>query len=145
MQDLPHHYSVSAEAESEGNICLKGENLPQLISAGPAEFGGPGDQWSPEHLLVASVADCFILTFRAIARASRLEWTSLEASAEGVLDKVGRGMEFTAFTVRASLALPAGGDVDKARKMLEKSEANCLVTNSMKAPCHLEAEITTAD
>ncbi len=144
MQDFPHLYRVDASAEAEGVITLQDEDLPQIVSASPAQFGGPGDQWSPEHLLVASVADCFILTFRAIARASRLEWTSLEASAEGVLDKVERGMQFTAFTVRASLVLPAGGDVDKARKMLEKSEANCLVTNSMKAPCHLEAEVTTA-
>ena len=52
MQDLPHHYLVNAEAEAEGNIALKSDNMPQLVSAPPAEFGGPGDQWSPEHLLV---------------------------------------------------------------------------------------------
>ncbi len=141
MQDLPHHYSVTAEAESEGTVCLRGENLPQLISAGPAEFGGPGDQWSPEHLLVASVTDCFILTFRAIATASRLEWVSLQVSGEGVLDKVERAMQFTGFSLKATLTLPEGADEDKARRMLEKSEANCLVTNSLKASCHLEADI----
>jgi len=47
MQDLPHHYHVNANAEAQGNIVLKTDNLPQLISAPPAEFGGPGDQWSP--------------------------------------------------------------------------------------------------
>ena len=80
MQDLPHHYHVNASAEAEGNIALKAEDLPQLVTAPPAEFGGPGDQWSPETLLVGAVADCFILTFRAIARASKLEWTRLELS-----------------------------------------------------------------
>lgn len=142
MQDFPHHYLVTAEAEAEGAVGLKGENLPLLVSASPAEFGGPGDQWSPEHLLVASVVDCFVLTFRAIARASRLEWVSLQVSAEGVLDRVDRVMLFTEFTVRATLALPAGGDTDKARRLLEKAETGCLVTNSLKAPCHLEASVT---
>ena len=75
MQDLPHRYNVSASAEAEGNIVLQAENLPQLVSAPPAQFGGPGDQWSPEDLLVASIADCFILTFRAVARASKLDWS----------------------------------------------------------------------
>jgi len=144
MQDLPHYYHVNASAEAEGNIALKAENLPQLVSAPPAEFGGPGDQWSPETLLVGAVADCFILTFRAIARASKLEWTNLECSAEGLLERVERVTRFTAFTVRASLTVPAGTDAEKARKLLEKSEDVCLVTRSLLAESHLEAEVIVA-
>ena len=144
MQDLPHHYHVNASAEAEGNITLKAEDLPQVVTAAPAEFGGPGDQWSPETLLVGAVVDCFILTFRAIARASKLEWTNLECSAEGVLDRVERVTRFTAFTVRATLTVPAGSDPDKARRLLEKAEGSCLVTRSMLAETHLEAEVIVA-
>lgn len=144
MQDLPHHYHVNASAEAEGNITLKAEDLPRIVTAPPAEFGGPGDQWSPETLLVGAVADCFILTFRAIARASKLEWTNLECSAEGVLDRVERVTRFTAFTVRATLTVPAGSDADKARRLLEKAEGACLVTRSMLAETHLEAEVIVA-
>jgi peroxiredoxin-like protein len=141
MQDLPHHYQVFANAEVDGNIALKADDLPQLISAPPAEFGGPGDQWSPEHLLVASVADCFILTFRAVARASKLEWSEIESSAVGTLDRVDRVTRFTSFTVSATLTVPAGTDIDKARRLLEKSEAACLITNSLSAETHLEADV----
>ncbi len=144
MQDLPHHYHVNASAEAEGNITLKAEDLPRIVTAAPAEFGGPGDQWSPETLLVGAVADCFILTFRAIARASKLEWTNLECSAEGVLDRVERVTRFTAFTVRATLTVPAGSDPDKARRLLEKAEGSCLITRSMLAETHLEAEVIVA-
>lgn len=144
MQEFPHHYLVSANAETEGNVALKTDNMPQIISAPPAEFGGPGDQWSPEHLLVASVADCFILTFRAIARASKLEWVGLEVNAEGVLDRIDRVTQFTGFTVRASLTVPAGTDEAKAQRLLEKAEGACLVTASLKATCHLEADIIAA-
>ena len=77
MQDLPHHYQVNASAEVDGNVVLKADDLPQIITAPPAEFGGPGDQWSPETLLVGAVANCFVLTFRAIARASKLDWSNL--------------------------------------------------------------------
>ena len=143
MQDLPHRYEVTAASDPDENIIIRGENLPQLVSAPPAEFGGPGDQWSPEHLLVASVADCFILTFRAIARASKMEWTDLECTAEGVLDRVERVTKFTGFTVSATLRVPAGTDSDKARRLLEKAEGACLITNSLSAETHLEAEIIT--
>ena len=144
MQEFPHHYLVSANAETEGNVVLKTDDMPQIISAPPAEFGGPGDQWSPEHLLVASVADCFILTFRAIARASKLEWVGLEVNAEGVLDRIDRVTQFTGFTVRASLTVPAGTDEAKAQRLLEKAEGACLVTASLKATCYLEADIIAA-
>ena len=145
MQDLPHHYHVSASAEADGNVTLKADDLPQIVTAPPAEFGGPGDQWSPETLLVGAIADCFVLTFRAIASASKLEWIRLECSAEGVLERVERVTRFTAVTVRATLTIPAGTDSEKAERLLEKSEEACLVTRSMLAESHLEAEIIVAD
>ena len=141
MQGLPHQYHISANAEAEGNVILKADNLPQLVSAPPAQFGGPGDQWSPEHLLVASVADCFILTFRAVAQASKFAWCTLEASAEGVLDRVDRVTRFTTFTVSATLTVPADTDIAKARQLLEKAKGACLVTNSLSAETHLETDI----
>ena len=144
MQDLPHRYTADAEANPDENVIIRSENLPQLVSAPPAEFGGPGNQWSPEHLLAASVADCFILTFRAIASASKLEWSKLETSAEGVLDRVDRVMRFTEFTVTATLTLPEGTDRGKAQRLLEKSEAACMITNSLNADVHLKTEILIA-
>ncbi|MEM1113182.1 MAG: OsmC family protein [Pseudomonadota bacterium] len=141
MQEFPHHYTIQASAEAEGTVSLKGESLPQLVSAPPAEFGGPGDQWSPEHLLVAAVGDCFVLTFRAIAAASKLEWRSLEVAVDGKLDRVERVMKFTHFKVTASLKLAEGGDTDRAERLLQRAEAGCLITNSLEASVELEADV----
>ena len=145
MQELPHHYRVNASAEADGNVTIKADDLPEIVTAPPAEFGGPGDQWSPETLLVGAIADCFVLTFRAIASASKLEWSALECSAEGVLERVERVTRLTAVTVRARLTVPAGTDSDKAQRLLQKSEDACLVTRSMLAESHLEAEVIVED
>ena len=144
MQDLPHQYRVSADAKSSGNVTLASNGVPDLASAPPAEFGGPGDQWSPESLLVAAVADCFILSFRAIARASRLEWDALCCSVDGTLDRVDRVTQFTGFKVSATLHVPTGTDEEKARRLLEKAEHVCLITNSLKAESHLETTVDVA-
>lgn len=141
MQALPHHYPVTATAQSESIVTLEAEGLPALASAPPAQFGGPGDQWSPEDLLVASVADCFILTFRAIAKASKLDWIDLSCKAEGTLDRVERVTRFTAFKVTATLTVPAGTDTGRAGKLLEKAESACLITRSLEADTHLESEV----
>lgn len=141
MQDLPHHYVVSAGAQATGNVMLSSSGVADLASAPPAEFGGPGDQWSPESLLVASVADCFILSFRAIARASRLEWSALTCEVEGTLDRIDKVTQFTKFDVVATLDVAPGTDESKAKRLLEKAEHACLITNSLKADSHLEATV----
>jgi peroxiredoxin-like protein len=112
-----------------------------MATAPPSDFDGPGDAWSPEHLLLAAVETCFLFTLRAVAQASRIEFTSLELSAEGTVDRQDGGMRFTEIVLRPRLRLPAGADDDKARRAMEKSEKGCLVTTSLSVPVRLEPEI----
>lgn len=141
MQEFPHRYSVAAVGGLDGDVALQSDRLPTLSSAAPSEFGGPGDRWSPETLLVGAHADCFILTFRAVARASKLPWVSLRCEVEGTLDRVERVLQFTGFRVRASLRVPPGTDLDQARRLLARAEQSCLISNSLKGASELEAEV----
>lgn len=141
MQDLPHRYRVTAAGPVDGDVTITGLGLPQLATAAPAEFGGPGDRWSPETMLVGSVANCFILTFRAVARAMKLPWESLTCDVEGTLDRVERATQFTAFTIHATLTVLPGSDVGLARRALEKAERACLITSSLKSAVHLESKV----
>lgn len=144
MRPLPHHYAASASSDAEGSVCLASGELPVLRSAPPKQFDGPGDQWSPEELFLAAVGDCFVLTFRAIARASSLSWKHLDASVEGLLERVERTTRFTQITVHAELTLnDSVSDGDKAHRMLEKAERTCLVANSLAVPVELEARVVS--
>jgi len=144
MQDLPHHYHVSASAEPDGNVSLQADDAPQLVSAPSAEFGGPGDQWSPEMLLVGAVVDGFILSFRAIARSSNFEWNGLECSAIGVVARGDGATRFTEFNIEASLTVPEGGSDEDARRLLEKARDASLIRNSLNGEFHLGTDITVA-
>ena len=141
MHELPHRYAVQATARTDGEVRLSAAGLPPLASAAPREFEGPGDRWSPETLLVAAVADCFVLSFRAVARASKLDWASLDCDAEGVLDRAEGKLRFTALNLRARLVVPRGSDAERARRLIEKAERSCLVSSSLLAPVHLEASV----
>ncbi len=141
MQGYPHKYITSASGESEGNVVVSGEGLPDLDTQSPPQFGGPEGIWSPESMLSASVANCFILTFRAIARASKFEWTSLECSVEGVLERPERTTFFTAFNIHAVLHMPNAAKMEMAQRLLEKSEAICLITASLKSEITLTTDI----
>jgi organic hydroperoxide reductase OsmC/OhrA len=118
MFPYPHTYFASAVAATTGPVAVESPQLPSLESASPPEFDGPGGMWSPETLLCASLADCFILTFRAVSRAAHLEWLSLECRVQGVLERVERLPQFTSFATIAKLSVPIGVDVEKGGLIL---------------------------
>jgi organic hydroperoxide reductase OsmC/OhrA len=72
---------------ASGTVLVTAGDLPDIATAPPPEFDGPSGIWSPETLLIASIADCFILTFRGVARAAHFEWEKLEAHVEGTLER----------------------------------------------------------
>jgi organic hydroperoxide reductase OsmC/OhrA len=132
---------VSASGQPSGLVGVGSPGLAELPTAPPPQFDGPGGQWSPETLLCAAVADCFILTFRALARATRLEWLQLECRVEGTLERVERVAQFTRFATFATLTIAATTDAEQARKLLGQAEHSCLVSNSLRGERTLEARL----
>jgi organic hydroperoxide reductase OsmC/OhrA len=141
MHPYPHLYSVEASARPEGDVPVTSAGLPALSTAPPAEFDGPGDRWSPETLLVAAVADCFLLSFRGVARANKFAWDSLECAVEGKLDRIEGRTHFTHIVVRATLRAPAGTDEAKAVQLMQRAEHVCLISNSLVAARSVEAQV----
>jgi peroxiredoxin-like protein len=142
MKPLPHRYAVRIAGGPAGHATLASSGVPDLATAAPADFGGPGDAWSPEQLLIAAVEACFLLTFRAIAQASRIEYTSLGVEGEGIVDRVNGAMRFTEIVLRPRVGLPAGADPTRVRRALEKAEKTCLVSASLSTPIRLEPEVS---
>lgn len=145
MHDFPHRYRVDADASEKGTVSVHSEGLQSLATTSPPQFDGPQGYWSPETLLIASVANCFILTFRAVARASRFEWISLGCSVDGVLDRVDRKTRFTEYHVKAVLHVPPGSNTEKARKLLDKANTGCLITNSLNGTETVDAKVVVVD
>jgi organic hydroperoxide reductase OsmC/OhrA len=141
MQPYPHLYTVSASGTATGVVPINATELPVLNTAPPREFDGPGDQWSPESMLCAAIASCFILTFRAVARASKLEWSQLTCNVAGTLERVEDESRFTQFVTQAKLTVAKGIDAAKARRAMEKAEHGCLVSNTLRAARVLELEV----
>jgi len=142
MQSFPHTYVASATGSTTGQLTVTGDGLPDLSTAPPAEFDGPGDQWSPETLLMSSLASCFILSFRAVAAASKFKWISIDCQSSGVLDRVEKVTRFTVVTHHVGLLVNNEADAELAEKLLHKAESICLISKSLAAEVHLEIDIT---
>jgi organic hydroperoxide reductase OsmC/OhrA len=88
----------------------------------PIDYDGPGDAWSPEHLLLAAVETCFLFTLRAVATASKIEFVTLDLASQGTVDRQDGVTRFTEIVLRPRLTVPAGTDRERVLWVLQKSE-----------------------
>jgi len=143
---LPYYYETEVEWTEEKMGELEAPGLAALQVASPPEFQGHEGMWTPEHYFVASVNSCFMTTFLAIAQMSKLEFVSFDSKATGKLDKVeGVGYQMTEIVLRPKLVIRYSKDLEKAHRLIEKAEKNCLISNSIKTQVKLEPEFVKAE
>ena len=143
-EPYPHRYTAEASGGFSGAVVVKTPGAAPFSSTPARQFGGPGDAWSPEALLVAALVDCFVFTFRAVSGAALFGWQQLECRAEGLLEKRERVAQFTRMSLQAHLTLAPGADAARARRLLRQADRACLIANSLKAERSLEIHIAHA-
>jgi len=122
-----------------GTITSQGK--PIIEVATPPEFKGHPGIWSPEDLFVASANICLMTTFLSFAERNGLQFSGYESEAEGSLDMVDGKFMFTSITLRPKITLKSQEDIDKAKELLTKAEAHCLISNSMKCRVIIEPSV----
>jgi organic hydroperoxide reductase OsmC/OhrA len=139
---LRNQRGVDRRAQGE----LASPGLEALQVASPPEFQGHEGMWTPEHYFVASVNSCFMTTFLAIAQMSKLEVVNFDSKAVGKLDKVeGAGYQMTEIVITPRLVIRYTKDLERARRILEKAEKNCLISNSIRSIVKLEPQEVRAE
>jgi len=141
--DTAHFYEVRLNWENGRKGLMTSPVLDTPIEvATPPEFpkGVPG-VWSPEHLLVAAVDSCLMTTFLAIAENSRLEFENFESQALGKLEKIEGKSLISEILLTPRITIAREVDREKALKVLQKSEAACLISNSVRARIEVRPEI----
>lgn len=141
MKPLPHHYAVRLTGGPVGYATTTLDGAPPLLSAPPPEFDGPGDAWSPEHLLLSSLATCYLFTLRAVAASSRVDFTDVDLAVEGTVDRAEGAMRFTEIVLRPHVRLAGGADGARALRVLDKAERGCLVSASLATRIRVESRI----
>lgn len=142
MLDQVHQYETSVQWAEARRGALDAPARPTVAIGAPPEFGGTADVWSPEHLCVAAVNACVMLTFLTIASNSKVAVRSYAATATGTLEKVdGRSFEITRIDVRPRVAIGADVDPAKLERLLQMAERNCYVSNSLKGTVSIQPEI----
>jgi peroxiredoxin-like protein len=130
----PHYFNVNLSWISDRKGELSSPELDDVIVvATPPSFPKGIDRiWSPEHLLTAAVNSCFMTTFLAVAENSKLEFELFDCKAKGKLEQVEGKFLMTEVILEPMLDITKEVDKVRAERILQKSEAACLISNSIK-------------
>jgi len=141
-----HHYNVNLSWQAERRGLLHSSELTSVLEvATPPPFPkGVENIWSPEHLFTAAVSSCLMTTFLAVAENSKLEFESFSCKASGKLEQVEGKYRMTEILLEPQVVLLREEDKGKAERVLQKSEAACLISNSIKSTVIMTPEILIA-
>ena len=131
--------TVSWTEEKKGILCSSGK--PTIKVSTPPEFKGHEGMWTPEELFVASVNICIKTTFLHYAETNNFKFLSYESAAEGILERVQNQFMFSEIKVRPKIVVTLASQVEKAKELIELSEKNCLISNSIKSNIEVIPEI----
>ena len=138
----PHFYNVDVTWKQDRRGLLSSPELSNSAKADtngievatPPEFpkGIPGI-WSPEHLFTAAVSSCLMTTFLSIAENSKLEFTHFECRSKGKLEQVDGKFMMSEIILEPFVTIVNENDREKAERILNKAEAACLISNSIRS------------
>lgn len=138
-----HFYDVSVEWTNDRKGTMTSVVLETGIEvATPPQFPkGIEGVWSPEHLFVAAINSCLMTTFLAIAENSKLSFTSFNSKAVGKLEQVEGKYLMTEVVLMPVVTVSTEAEKERALRVLQKSEAACLISNSVKSKITLETKV----
>lgn len=138
-----HFYNVDINWKSGRTGEMTSPELTNTVEiATPPQFpNGVEGIWSPEHLFTAAVASCLMTTFLAIAENSKLEFTDFQCGSKGKLEQVEGKFLMTEVILEPKVTIANEADREKAERVLHKSEAACLISNSVKSKVTMNIEI----
>lgn len=135
MTPFPHRYTVTLS-----NKQLLAPPREPIALGPPPQFGGSDRVWSPEELLVGATLECLWTTFAAYAKRDGLSVADWSGTGVAILDRGSPVPVFTSITLAVELVV-SPGDEERARKLLRKAEAGCIVSNALNVPVALEISV----
>jgi organic hydroperoxide reductase OsmC/OhrA len=139
-------FRIDASPLRDGRVRLTSDGKAPLEAALAAEFrGGTPGMWSPEDLLVASVASCYVVALKNIAAHRDLTVQSLSVEGVGhVTRRVEGRVGFVVIELRVELTVDRAC-VELAERAARAAKQLCLVGHAVEVPIELELEVRTRD
>jgi organic hydroperoxide reductase OsmC/OhrA len=139
-----HRYGVRAEWQDGRRVTLAAPGKPKIDVALPSDFkNGVRGVWSPEELLIASLATCFELTMIALGEYREVPLRSVRVDATGHVERKNYLYKLVLLELDVRAETDAGREHD-VEHIAEVAHEGCLVGNALDVPVRLSVEVRTA-
>ena len=103
------------------------------VDAGLPENQALHGFWTPEHLLLSSLASGFMARFVELSRQASLAFSHMECQAVGTLVCTGDPQDLPRIDLYAEIYLERDADCDTGLELLEQTQASCTILHCLKA------------
>jgi len=110
---------------------------PPIPGSAGARFFGDDTRYNPEDLLLASLAECHLLTYLALATKAGIRFEALSIQISGVLGTSSGKTRFVSATLTPLAQLAPGSDAALAASLHEPAHAQCFMSNSVNFPIEI--------
>ena len=117
---------------------------PLDVALAPEFKGGVSGKWSPEELLVASVASCFAIALAAVAERSDVPLRSLEVAGVGHVERREDG-RFAFVAIELTVEVETEDEsLAAARQAVRDAEERCIISLALDVPVHVRLILPSA-
>lgn len=133
MANIPSEFRSEAQADNEfdqpWNVT---SGASKTICAIPAEFGGQGGGFSPEDLFLQAAVNCFVGTFKVVAKLSKLSFSKIHVIGNLIVDKNDQG-KVVMKSVHLDISIFDVDRPDRLQNIVAKSIRDGFVLNSIRS------------
>ena len=126
------------------DMSVEPEGKPPILGSASSRYLGEDSRYNPEDLMLASLAECHLLTYLALAAKAGIPLASLVVSARGAIGKVEGKMRFAWATVSPNTVVREVADLERARSLHSQAHEECFMSNSVNFPVTVEATLSVA-
>jgi len=120
------------------------DGKPEIHGSAARIFHGDVDRWNPEEMLIASLAQCHLLSYLYVAVRAGVVVEAYEDAAEGTLVTTANGGgRFREVVLRPVVTISAG-DPGVAARLHAEANRLCFIASSVNFPVRHEPTIRVA-
>ena len=132
-----HSYPMEFASEANADQVF---DKPWSITSGkmnavcsvPAEFGGAGGGFSPEDLFLQAVINCFMGTFKVMAKLSKITFTNVQVGGKLYVDKNQDG-KVCMKTIHLAIGISGADRPERLENLVSKALREGFIINSVKS------------
>jgi organic hydroperoxide reductase OsmC/OhrA len=124
------------------DMLVEPDGKPPILGSAGARFFGDDTRYNPEDLMLASLAECHLLTYLALATKAGIRLTSLSIEVTGTLGSLDGKTRFVRAALTAHTGVAAGADAERARGLHAEAHEGCFMSSSVNFPIEVVAVVS---